>query len=74
MIEGYCTTNLDDYEHEKWPSSFVAVPEKGDYVQAKSGKTLKVVGITHSMNWTMERTPFERPSNETPYVIVELNK
>jgi hypothetical protein len=47
MIEGYCFTNLDEYQKECWPEQFVAVPRIGDRVQSKSGRTLKVVGITH---------------------------
>lgn len=73
MIEAVCRTNLDDYGIEQWPTAFVAVPGPGDYVRAKSGKILKVVMVTHSMNWIHD-SPFESKTKKTPYIIVELNK
>jgi hypothetical protein len=66
MIPGFCRTNLDDYSFEKWPTKFVAVPQKGDYVEAESGKVLRVVGITHCET--------KGHDNKTPYVEIELNK
>ena len=47
MIKGYCSTKLDNYKFEEWPTEFVVAPQKGDCVQSKSGKFLQVVGITH---------------------------
>lgn len=65
-IEGHCTTNLDGYHTEKWPTLFAGIPQKGDYVRGKSGKVLKVVGITHSVHPSI--------SYPDPYIIVELSK
>jgi hypothetical protein len=48
MIKVVCTTNLDDYRHTLWPTVMATLPNKGDRVRSQSGKTLKVVGITHS--------------------------
>lgn len=50
MIRGYCHTNLDEYKGERWPEEFVAVPRIGENVESESGKTLRVVGITHAKN------------------------
>jgi hypothetical protein len=47
MIRGRCRTNIDEYKREEWPSVFVAVPRRGEWVQAKSGKVLTVVMVTH---------------------------
>jgi hypothetical protein len=47
MIDGYCRTNLDNYQMEVWPEIFVAVPRVGECIESKSGKVLKVVRITH---------------------------
>lgn len=49
MIEGHCFTNLNEYQGERWPNQFVAVPRIGDRVRASSGKSLKVVDIIHIM-------------------------
>jgi hypothetical protein len=49
MIKGHCHTNLDDWNREKWPKEFVAVPRVGECVKAESGRYLKVVRVTHCM-------------------------
>ena len=56
-------TNLDDYKFETFPHYFVAVPRLGERIEAKSGKTLKIVGITYTQS-----------KNGEPNIIVELNK
>ena len=70
MIKGHCRTNLDGYEREQWPERFVSVPRNGDRVQAKSGKILKVVGITHSMNDNFK----DLVDNKDPYIEIELGR
>ncbi len=66
-IKGLCHTNLDGYERAKWPTLFVSVPLKGDYVQSQSGdissRILKVCGITHRVG-----------VDDVPYILIELNK
>lgn len=47
MIKGSCFTNLDGGKRDQWPKEFVALPRVGDSVEAKSGRTLKIVEITH---------------------------
>ena len=69
MIEGYCRTNLDAYRHEEWPTVFVDVPRKGEYVISNKLKTLKVVGITHYA--ILDKN---RPNEPQPRISVELNK
>jgi len=57
MIKGICVTNIDDYKRETWPTEFVAVPQKGECVCAKSGKFLRVARVTHTMGkdiWATE--------------------
>lgn len=68
MIKAICYTNLDDYKREEFPKLFVALPNKGDYVQAESGKTLKVVAITHCFRESATTFPAQ------PYIKVELHK
>jgi hypothetical protein len=70
FIEGHCVTNLDEYHSEEWPKIFAKVPEKGDYVEAKSGKRLTVVGITH----TMKSFCNKKETRTSPYIIVELHR
>lgn len=65
MIKGKCFTNLDGYKNDMWPTLFDRTPEKGEYVQAASGKKLTVVNITHS------QTQKDEPE---PYIIVELSR
>jgi hypothetical protein len=64
-IEGRCRTNLDDYKLEKWPTAFVAVPRTGEHIEAKSGKSLVVVSVTHNVRQDGELT--------VPYISIELN-
>jgi len=59
-----CTTNLDDYKREEWPTGFVTCPRIGDRVESKSGKILSVVGITHR---------FPQYSNSLPTIQIELH-
>jgi hypothetical protein len=67
MIRGTCHTNLDNYNHVKWPTRFAAVPKIGSSVGASSGVSLKVVNITH-VNIETEN-PYD------PILIkIELNK
>jgi hypothetical protein len=61
-IKGYCTTNLDDYRREEWPTEFVAVPTPGQWVEAKSKNMLKVVNVTHKYDWMKKE----------PYILVDL--
>lgn len=68
MIKGICRTNLDNFERETWPTNFCAVPRIGERVSAHSGKTLKVVSITHAEQVNLVRSLHE------PRIIVELNK
>ncbi len=71
MIEGYCTTNLDDYD-VSCVKAFGSVPNIGEKVYCKyKGKesTLKVVQITHCM-----KTEGYAIMSYVPYIIVELNR
>jgi len=74
LIDARCFTNLDEYQREKWPSKFVAIPRVGDRIEAKSGKVLKVVSVTHTMD---EQKAMETPRGaiyaSVPYVKVELH-
>lgn len=47
----YCKTNLDDHQKEEWPHfSASLMPRIGENVMSKSGKVLKVVGVTYYEN------------------------
>jgi hypothetical protein len=46
MIKIRCFTNLDDYRTQDWPTSLSAVPSIGHWISSRSGKTLKIVGLT----------------------------
>lgn len=61
MINAFCTTCLDDYQNEIWPTVFITIPHKGDYVKSKNEKILKVCCITHQ--W-----------GDKPFVKIKLNK
>lgn len=75
LISARCFTNLDEYRREKWPSKFVAIPRIGDRIEAKSGKVLKVVSITHKMD---EQKAMETSRGATyvsvPYIKIELHR
>ena len=71
MINGYCRTNLDDYDREVWPEVFVSVPRVGECVQSQSGKILKVVRVTHCIR---EEEVGLMHRKMLPQIIVELHK
>ena len=56
-IVGTCRTNMDGYRAEEWPREFVAVPQPGECVAAKSGRTLIVSRVTHKYNF-FDKKPF----------------
>jgi len=60
MVRVSCFTNLDNYEREEWPKEMVCAPRSGDRVEARSGKVLKVVGVTHTMTHGGMREPYLR--------------
>jgi hypothetical protein len=57
-----CRTNLDSARFEEWPTKFTRVPMIGETVVGKSGRSLRVSGVTHSETKLGE-----------PYVEVELH-
>lgn len=61
-IKVFCYTNLDDYKGKKWPEYFTCKPEKGEKVECSTGEVLKVVSITHKMDF----------KNNEPYLDIEL--
>ena len=78
MIKGRCFTNLDAYRLEHWPKKFAALPRIGDRVQAKSGRSLKVVCVTHAV-LTIERHDnidgYETvQSTDEPRIRIELHR
>lgn len=72
FIRGRCRTNLDDCKREEWPTSFVAVPRKGERVEAKSGRSLVVVSVTHTVGALGHAFPGQSVSD--PYILIELHK
>lgn len=72
FIRGVCRTNLDGYEREEWPTLFVAVPRKGERVEAKSGRSLVVVSVTHTVGALGHAFPGQSVSD--PYILIELHK
>ena len=68
MIRVVCSTNLDDYKREIWPTH-VAQPVKiADRMVSQSGKVLAILGIRHGMARTID------VYGEEPAVFVDLNK
>jgi hypothetical protein len=67
MIRGRCRTNIDEYKCEEWPSVFVAVPRRGEWIRAKSGKVLTVVMVTH-----LADAGTRGAENNSPSIEVEL--
>lgn len=74
-VKGTCFTNLDKYEGEKWPEEFVAVPCLGDRVEGESGRSLKVIEVTHmTVGRVNMGQSWEGDPKRTPQVRIELNK
>lgn len=74
MINGYCRTNLDEYDRVKWPKVFAEIPKKGDYVESIDRKyRLKVHTITHGIKENKNAVGYLN-DKYVPYIEVELNK
>ena len=78
MIKGICHTNLDDYQRETWPEEFVAVPRKSSKIESKSGKTLRVVDVTHTTIRVRQHNDIcnyvDPQFKYEPYIKIELHK
>lgn len=78
MIEGFCFTNIDKYKEERWPREFVVLPRRGDRVEAKSGRTLRVADITHTVISVRDYNLGDDHSTpiitKKPYVKIELHR
>lgn len=66
MIKARCSTNLDNYQGESWPSIFYEVPRIGTRIVSEKGRDLKVVQIYHIEK--MEH------GEKVPFILIELNK
>ncbi len=74
MIKGHCKTNVDKFKTETWPTQFVGIPRKGDWVESENGRLAKVVGITHKMaKMTHATTPIQTITKLMPQIVVELH-
>lgn len=71
MIKGECFTFLDDFKRTTWPEIFAEVPKKGDWVESKSGKKLKVIDIIHCEERLKE--PTTSGHYYIPFIKIELN-
>jgi len=67
-VRGICRTNLDDYCHEQWPTKFCRCPQVGESVRARSGRSLRVVAITHIESDT------GIGDATGPHIVIELHK
>jgi len=74
MIRGSCRTARDGYETEKWPAVFCSVPRVGERVEGKSGRSLKVVRVTHYMIEADLDEAVELKGTMVPRIAVELNR
>lgn len=68
-----CFTNLDGYERERWPTHMACRPTQGDCVEARSGKTLKVVRVTHAERAVLGPGGVDT-GERAPYLKVELHR
>ena len=73
LIKVQCHTNLDDYSREEWPTHLYN-PKVGDFVQAKSGKILKIFSITHLYNDATMGYTSHKYQMSSPALKVELHK
>ena len=42
--------SFSEYATDQWPSMLAFPPRVGDFIQARSGKTLKIVEVTHALD------------------------
>ena len=63
-IPVHCHTNLDAYQRETFPRAMAVRPMIGDRVESISGKTLRIVDITHKTTGA---------SNNDPCLYIELH-
>lgn len=72
LIPVSCRTNLDEYKRERWPVEMVVRPLVGDPVRSLSGRTLKVVSVTHTVREGRSISSVEREL--VPILEIELYK
>ena len=73
MINTICHTNIDNYQHEKWPSQ-MSNPQIGHLVESSSGKQLKIVQITHCERTINNRSSMGGSTYIESYLKIELNR
>jgi len=66
-VNAHCYSNHDKIQAHTWPGAFVAIPNKGDYVEAVAGSSefsiAKVCSISHKID-----------REGKPYIQVELGE
>ena len=73
-VQGVCVSN-DDFKNEIWPRSFVAVPNKGDMVEARGGRRMEVCRVTHMMGRDVcSSDDSATRATHYPYIKVELKR
>lgn len=76
MINGRCTSNLDDFNKHAWPEVFAVEPRIGSCVKATySNYRLRVCAVTHCVEPEVNRN-FGRSYEvgQKPYIEVELTE
>ena len=74
MIPAHCHTNLDAYKNENWPTQFPVVPLIGHRVEAESGKTLVIVGVTWAQrDWAGQAGRLPGAAPRQMYLRIELH-
>lgn len=72
LIPVVCRTNLDDYKGKQWPK-FMYNPKVGDSVDARCGRRLKIVQITHKQSDSGRMGYDEYYETNGIYLEVELH-
>ncbi|KKM83861.1 hypothetical protein LCGC14_1305140 [marine sediment metagenome] len=67
-----CRTNLDGYKREQWPVEMIVRPLVGDPVKSLSGRTLKIISVTHATRKGRAVSSVDNILH--PVLEIELNK
>lgn len=72
MISVSCSTNIDKFKNERWPTTMCCRPQLGDEVASFNGVRLTVVNIVHA-EYRNDGASRGLSSRSGPYLAIDLH-
>ena len=74
MIKGVCKTNVDALRRVSWPTTFAALPRKGDLVEGyNTGVVAKIVSVWHCQKMVCSGDA-SYPDRLEPFIKLEITQ